>query len=65
MRLATRILLLIAAIVSLSALAHVGLTRYQQVALNRESEAILAQTIVNSVRDAVVRDVIDGNGLRV
>ncbi len=65
MKLATRILLLIVAIVSLSALAHVGLTRYQQVALNRESEAILAQTIVNSVRDAVVRDVIDGNALRV
>lgn len=65
MKLIWQILLLILVTISLSALANLLLTRYQGETLYRDSEKILADTIVQSLRDALVQDVIDGNKLRV
>lgn len=65
MRLTHRIFLLVLVTISLSTLANFLLTRYQQEALHNDSEKILAHTIVQSMRDALVQDVINGNKLRV
>lgn len=65
MTIANRIILLILMTVLASSLANFLLTRYQSTALHSESEKILANTLVQSLRDALVQDVIDSNKLRV
>lgn len=65
MKLTQRILLLILVTVSLSTLANYLLTEYQEKSLHQDSEKILARTIIQSLRDALVQDVIDGNKLKV
>ena len=65
MKLTQRILLLILITILLSILANFLLLQYQEQALHEDSEKILARTIIQSMRDALVQDVIDGNKLRV
>jgi len=65
MKLTYRILLLVVFTTSLSTLANSLLMRHQGNVLNSDSEKILAQTVVQSLRDALVQDVINGNKLRV
>lgn len=65
MKLTQRIFLLVLITVSLSTLANFLLSQYQEEALHNDSEKILARTIIQSMRDALVQDVIDGNKLRV
>ncbi len=65
MKLTHRIFLLILIITLLSSLASFFLTQYQEEALHNDSEKILARTIIQSLRDALVRDVINNNKLRV
>ena len=65
MTLSWRILILVLITISLSGLANFLLTKYQQESLHIDSEKILVKTIVQSLRDALVQDVIDGNKLRV
>ncbi|HFD32760.1 MAG TPA: PAS domain S-box protein [Gammaproteobacteria bacterium] len=65
MRLAYRIFLLVLITVSVSALANFLLTQYQGKKLYEDSEKILAFTLIRSLRDTLVQDVIDGNKLRV
>lgn len=65
MKLSWRILLIILVSISLSAAANIWLTTYQARTLHNDSEKLLANTVVRSLRKAVVRDVIDGNRLRV
>jgi len=65
MKLIHRIFLLILVTISLSTIANFLLTQYQEQALHNDSEKILARTLVQSLRDALVQDVIDGNKLRV
>ncbi|WP_126454144.1 PAS domain-containing protein [Sulfuriflexus mobilis] len=65
MKLSWRIFLLILVAISISSTANFLLAQYQQRALHTDSEKILARTVVRSLRDALVQDVIDGNRLRV
>ena len=65
MKLAHRIFLLVLVTVSLSAVANFLLTQYQEKKLYEDSEKILAFTLIRSLRDTLVQDVIDGNKLRV
>lgn len=65
MKLSYRLTLLLLVTVSITALANFLLTQYQKQALHNDSEKILAHTLVQSLRDALVQDVIDGNKLRV
>lgn len=65
MKLTHRIFLLILLTITLSSLANFLLTQYQEQSLHDDSEKILARTLVESLRDALVQDVIDGNKLRV
>lgn len=65
MKITLRIILLILITTSLGALANFLLVKHQADSLHRESEKILAHTLVQSLRDALVQDVIDGNKLRV
>jgi len=65
MKLIHRIFLLILVTISLSAMANFLLTQHQEQALHNDSEKMLARTLVQSLRDALVQDVIDGNKLRV
>ena len=65
MNLAWRIFLLILITVSVSGLANFLLTQYQQEALHSDSEKILAHTVVQSLRDAMVQEIVNGNKLRV
>jgi len=65
MKLTQRILLLILVTITLSTLANFLLTIYQEEELYKDSEKILARTVIQSLRDALVQDVIDGNKLRV
>ncbi len=65
MKLIHRIFLLILVIISLSTMANFLLTQYQEQALHNDSEKMLARTLVQSLRDVLVQDVIDGNKLRV
>lgn len=65
MKLSWRILLLVFIITAFSGLAHFLITQYQVKSLHKDSETILANTIFQSLRDALVQDVIDGNRLRV
>jgi len=65
MNLTQRIILLILVTISLSSVANFLLSQYQEEALHNDSEKILAQTIIHTLRDALVQDVIDGNKLRV
>ncbi len=65
MKLTHRIFLLILLTITLSSLANFLLTQYQEQSLHNDSEKILARTLVESLRDALVQDVIDGNKLRV
>jgi len=65
MKLVYRIILLLLITVALTALANFLLTHNQKQALHKDSEKILANTLVQSLRAALVQDVIDGNKLRV
>ncbi|NOZ37580.1 MAG: response regulator [Gammaproteobacteria bacterium] len=65
MKLTHRVFLLILVIISLSSLANFLLTQYQEEALHTNSEKMLAQTLVQSLHDALVQDVLEGNKLRV
>lgn len=65
MKLSWRILLIILVSISLSAVANIWLATYQAKTLHNDSEKLLTSTIVKSLRKAIVRDVIDGNRLRV
>lgn len=65
MKILYRILLLIVAVISLTTITNILLTRHQGEVLNADSEQILSQTLVQSLRDALAQDVIDGNKLRV
>ncbi len=65
MRLAHRISLLIFIIIIFSTAANFFLTQYQEQNLHHHSEKILARTLIQSLRDALVRDIIDGNKLRI
>ncbi len=65
MKLSHRIFLLILLTTSISTLANFFLTKYQEETMHADSEKILARTIIQSLRDALVQDVIDGNKLRV
>ncbi|VAX12807.1 diguanylate cyclase/phosphodiesterase (GGDEF & EAL domains) with PAS/PAC sensor(s) [hydrothermal vent metagenome] len=65
MKLTHRVFLFILMIISLSSLANFLLTQYQEEALHNNSEKMLAQTLVQSLRDALVQDVIEGNKSRV
>lgn len=65
MKLSHRIFLLILFTIAISTLANFLLTKYQEKSLSSDSEKILAGTIIQSLRDALVQDVIDGNKLRV
>lgn len=65
MKLTHRVFLLILVVISLSSLANFLLTQYQEEALHSNSEKMLAQTLVQSLHDALVQDVIEGNKSRV
>lgn len=65
MKILHRILLLIVAVILLTTTANILLTRHQGEVFNADSEQILSQTLAQSLRDALVQDVIDGNKLRV
>jgi len=65
MKLTWKILLLILITISFSTLANFLLTDYQAKSLHKNSEEILANTVVSSLRDAIVQDVINKNKLRV
>ena len=65
MKLSYRISLLILIVIALSSLAHFMLTQYHEKKLHEDSENILVETVVQSLRDALIQDVIDGNKLRV
>lgn len=65
MKLTWRIQLLVFIIISFSTLATSWLTTYQASTLHKESEKLLATTLVNALRDAIVQDVINNNRLRV
>ncbi|HFD32353.1 MAG TPA: response regulator [Gammaproteobacteria bacterium] len=65
MKISQRIFLLILAISSISTLTNFLLTRHQGKLLHSNSEYLLAQTVIQSLRRALVQDVIDGNKLRV
>lgn len=65
MSLTWKILLLILFTISFSTFSNYLLTDYQAKTLHNDSEKILAHTIVNSLRDAIVQDVINNNKLKV
>lgn len=65
MTIANRIIILILITLSISGLANLLLTRHQSAILHADSEKILAHTVVQSLREAVVQDVINNNKLRV
>lgn len=65
MKLLHRIVLLILIAVSLTSLANFLLIQYLQRSMHSDSEEILAKTVVQSLRSALVQDVIDGNKLTV
>ncbi len=65
MKLAHRISLLIFIIIIFSTAANFFLTQYQEQNLHHHSEKILARTLIQSLRDALVQDIIDGNKLRI
>ncbi len=65
MSLIWRILFLILMITVTTTLANFVLMQYQQERLHYDSEKMLAHTVVQSLRDTLVQDVIDGNKLRV
>ncbi len=65
MSLIWRILFLILMITLATTLANFVLMQYQQERLHYDSEKILVHTLVQSLRDTLVQDVIDGNKLRV
>ena len=65
MKLLHRIVLLILIAVSFTSLANFMLIQYLQRSMHSDSEEILARTIVQSLRTALVQDVIDGNKLTV
>ena len=65
MKISHRILLLILITILLISLANLFIARHQANLLHADSEKILAHTLVQSLRDALVQDVIDGNKLRV
>jgi len=65
MKLSWRILTLVLVTVSGIGTASFFLTNYQQTTLHNDSEKLLAKTVVQSLRDALVQDVIDNNKLRV
>lgn len=65
MKITHRILLLILITSSVITVTHFFLARHQEKALHRDSEKILAGSLVQSLSDTLVQDVIDGNKLRV
>jgi len=65
MNLTQRIILLILVTITLSSLANFLLSEYQEESLHNDSEKLLARTVIHTLRDAVVQDVINGNRLRV
>jgi len=65
MKLSWRIILLVLFTTTLSGLANYLLAQYQAKSLHNNSEKILANTVFQSLRDALVQDVIDDNKLRV
>jgi len=65
MKISYRIFLLIIVIVLLNGIVNFWLTRHQAEVLNYDSEQLLVRTLVQSLREALVQDVIDGNKLRV
>ncbi|MCU7836628.1 MAG: PAS domain S-box protein [gamma proteobacterium symbiont of Taylorina sp.] len=65
MTISNRIFLLILITTSLSTLANFILTQHQSMSLHHDSEKILARTLVRSLRDALIQDVINDNQLRI
>ncbi len=65
MKLAHRISLLVFIIIIVSTGTNFFLTQYQEQNLYYHSEKILARTLIQSLRDALIQDIIDGNKLRV
>ena len=65
MKISYRIFLLIIIIILLNGIVNFWLTRHQAEVLNYDSEQLLVRTLVQSLREALVQDVIDGNKLRV
>lgn len=65
MKLSWRILILVLITVTLSSVAYFKLTQYHQKSLKIDSEKILVTTIVLSLRDALVQDVINSQKLQV
>ena len=65
MKLAHRISMLVFIIIIFSTGANFFLTQYQEKNLHHHSEKILARTLIQSLRDALIQDIIDGNKLRI
>ncbi len=65
MKLSHRIFVLILIAISSSMVTNLLLTQYQQRVLHDDSEKILVSTVIQSLRDALAEDVINGNKLRV
>ncbi|MBL4608428.1 MAG: PAS domain S-box protein [Pseudomonadales bacterium] len=65
MKLATRVQLLVVAITLILTLSVSLLLREQSVTLHTHSQRVLAETLMSSLRNAIVQDAIDGNSLRV
>jgi PAS domain S-box-containing protein len=65
MKLASRIQLLVVVITLALTLSASLLLRQQSLSLHTHSQKVLAETLISSLRDAIVQDTIDGNSLRV
>ncbi len=65
MSLVWRIVLLILMITLVTSVANFMLMQHQQEKLHQDSEEVFVRTVVQSLRDTLVQDVIDGNKLRV
>ena len=65
MKLASRVQLLVAVTTLALSLSAVLLLRQQSLNLHTHSQEVLAETLISSLRNAIVQDTIDGNSLRV
>jgi len=65
MKLASRIQLLVVFTTLVLSLSAALLLRQQSLNLHTHSQKVLAETLISSLRNAIVQDTIDGNALRV
>ena len=65
MKLASRIQLLVVLTTLVLSLSAALLLRQQSLNLHTHSQKVLAETLISSLRNAIVQDTIDGNSLRV